>query len=386
MQNKTAIDIVKSRCTGCSGCAAVCPVGAISFRENKEGFYYPQIDRAKCTGCNLCIKACPAIHYERNNKNNAKCFSGWAKNQGVVRTSSSGGIFFELAKEALEKGYSVVGVIMENKRPRHVCSDKLEIVNKMRGSKYLQSYAGDAYKEIIKNRTKKYFFTGTPCQVAAINNLKKLYKIQDDNIITCDIVCHGVPSFKLFDKYLKELGITDIKEINFRDKSTGWGKWSMSINSPNKNYKQMKYQDSFYKIFLSNLAMRSACFDCPYAELPRLGDITLADFWGVEEKYKNNLGTSAIMINNKQGEKLFSATRATLNVNSVKQEVITENNHRAAKRYMNIPKNRNRFLANIDSLPLNKNYRKNLRFDFYFYKFRSIIFKIKKFIKKKLIW
>lgn len=298
----------KNLCTGCSACATICPVNAIKIIEDKHGFLMPKINKSKCINCGKCKQGCPILSSKEGSKP-LSCFSAWSSNSQNLLKSSSGGIFYELAKLILKEGGFVAGVIMKGNRPVHILSNKIKDIKKMRGSKYVQSNTLEIFKKIMKiDGSKKILYIGTPCQVVAMENLYKCIRKNKDNLITCNLVCHGVPSFKVFDEYLNNIleKSTDLKKISFRDKTFGWEDYSIKINSSNDSeILNKRKKDKFMQIFLSDLYLRDSCYNCKFVKIPLQSDITLGDFWGVPKKLKNNKGTSAIIINTNKGEEII---------------------------------------------------------------------------------
>ena len=296
-------------CCGCGACYNKCPVGAISMQENEEGFLTPVIDEAKCTNCGLCLKACPSLNTEFKNNPQPECYAAMADDE-IRMKSSSGGIFTLLAEYILDKGGYVCGAAFDdNWDVHHIIVDNKEDLAKLRGSKYVQSNTEDCYKQIKKllDDDKYVLFSGCPCQVAALYSfLGKEY----EKLYTMDLVCHGAPSPKIWQQYLNEYDRTEIKNIDFRDKSV-FG-WSTTMNIYMKNNCDIHLppkKDSYYRAFLNNYSLRISCGNCHYAKIPRVGDITLGDFWGIEKSFPNlndKKGTSLILVNNEKGKFIFN--------------------------------------------------------------------------------
>lgn len=296
-------------CCGCGACYNKCPVGAISMQENEEGFLTPVIDEAKCTNCGLCLKACPSLNTEFKNNPQPECYAAMADDELRMK-SSSGGIFTLLAEYILDKGGYVCGAAFDNNWDvHHIIVDNKEDLAKLRGSKYVQSNTEDCYKQIKKllDDDKYVLFSGCPCQVAALYSfLGKEY----EKLYTMDLVCHGAPSPKIWQQYLNEYDRTEIKNIDFRDKAV-FG-WSTTMNIYMKNNCDIHLppkKDSYYRAFLNNYSLRISCGNCHYAKIPRVGDITLGDFWGIEKSFPNlndKKGTSLILVNNEKGKSIFN--------------------------------------------------------------------------------
>lgn len=301
------LNIEANSCTGCGACTNICPRNAIRMKEDEEGFLYPIIDKSKCTNCNLCLNICPAHNPSYKNLSPKDCYAYMASDEERLN-SSSGGVFPVLAKYFIENGDYVVGAVWdEDWSVKHIVSDKAEDIEKMRSSKYLQSRTGEVYNETknILNAGKNVLFTGTPCQIAG---LKKYLQKDYANLYCVDIICHGVPSPSVFRKYLEEnYNINDIKNINFRDKKTsGWGN-ILKVDYKENSSKVVRWNyDSYYALFSKNVILRKSCGDCQFNKLPRQGDLTMADFWSVDNKFHDKKGTSLIVVNNSKGEVLLN--------------------------------------------------------------------------------
>ena len=287
------MNIPVANCSSCGACVNACACGAISMRQDSEGFFRPIIESEKCISCGACERACPWMHSVVN-PNNAKAvpetFAAYAKKDSVRMKSSSGGIFTVLAEKILDEGGVVVGVAQtESKKFRHVVvKEKTELV-KLRGSKYVQADAGFIYKAVrdLLKQGHKVLFSGTPCQVAALYSV--LGKTEYPHLFTVDIVCHGTPSVKVFEKYIDEIENSQSARVlstSFRDKRKGWRLFSMtsslsSLNGDNYQIAKTLREDKFMRVFLQNICLNLSCSDCKYAKLPRIADITLGDYWNI---------------------------------------------------------------------------------------------------------
>lgn len=307
-------------CTGCGACYNVCPHNAITMVEDSEGFLYPQIDSNLCQNCGLCEKRCPVNNPAYKNNENPSCYAA-AADDNLRKDSSSGAIFPVIAKRIIEqKGY-VCGVayITETNSLEHIIVDNMEDLNKLKSSKYFQSDTKICYTEIEKllKDDKLVLFSGTPCQVAGLYAyLKKDY----DNLLTIDLVCHGVPSPMVYKKYLSELQLdTDEKVLNtnFRDKVNGWSSYLITITTTKCILSKPAREDVFMQAFLSDVCLRRSCHECRFAKIPRQADITLGDFWKIN-KYDRRLndgkGTSLILTNSEKGENIIDEIRKELKI------------------------------------------------------------------------
>ena len=297
-----------NECTGCGACMNICPVGAITMCENSEGFLYPQVDEEKCTNCGLCKKTCPVIKPNYKNSKSPECYAYMANDKERLK-SSSGGAFPVLAHWFINNGGYVAGAVWtKDCQVKHIVSNKPDDIEKMRNSKYLQSDTKDCYKDIkqLLEDDKKVLFTGTPCQVAGLKSfLGKDYR----KLYCVDIICHGVPSPKVFMKYIREFLKTDDEKwisTNFRDKVNGW-RPELTTTTTTTTTTHAAQKDNFMRVFLKNLCLRKTCTNCKFQTIPRQGDITIGDFWGIWN-YKKSLddkkGTSVILENNQRGRTL----------------------------------------------------------------------------------
>lgn len=303
------------KCTGCESCRQVCRHNAISMEPDSEGFLHPCVNQALCVDCGLCQKRCPVNTPIHKNETPLKVFSGWSKDEIVRMSSSSGGAFTEIAKLILSKGGAVFGVAMdENVQARHICVRDEKELSKLQGSKYVQSIIGDTFKEAKEELQKGrlVLFTGTPCQIAGLRNfLQKDY----DNLYTLDLICHGVPSPRVFKDYIKciERRIKEpVRHIKFRCKKSKRIFYNTGINprvekshsceNQECKYEGAYYSDPYIRVFLRDNILRSNCYECPYTSIQRVSDFTLADWWGYQEKEEmdkdyDKKGVSLILCN-----------------------------------------------------------------------------------------
>lgn len=304
-------------CSSCGACANACPRGAITMQLDQEGFYKPVIDANICSKCGTCERVCPWLNDVVNPNNSSsvpKTMAAFAKNEDVRLASSSGGIFTVLAEQILDEGGVVVGVAQLS--PTHfghrVVDNKIDLA-KLRSSKYVQADAGMIYKQVrtLLRDEQKVLFSGTPCQVAALYAV--LGKNHFENLTTVDIVCHGTPSVKLFQKFVDEVeqkSSSSVENTIFRDKSTGWKKYSVTQNLEDGRKQTAFYGDSDYmNLFLNRICQNKSCAECRYRKVPRIADITLGDFWGVANfhpEMDDDKGTSVVLLNTSHGEGLFA--------------------------------------------------------------------------------
>lgn len=283
----------KYKCCGCEACAQKCPRQCIQMRTDEEGFWYPEVNKVECIECGLCEKVCPVIN-QNEDKRPLKLYAAINPDIEVRQKSSSGGIFSLLAQYILSEEGVVFGARLNNKQEVvHDYCETLEGLSVFRGSKYVQSRIGNSYKqaETFLKAGRKVLFSGTSCQIAGLHKyLRKEY----ENLLTIDVVCHGVPSPLVWRKYcdeilLKKKGVENtIKQqsasnirISFRDKSNGWKNYNMLVKNENDIlYKECFRENPFMRIFLRNISLRPSCYACPAKSGKSGSDITLADFLG----------------------------------------------------------------------------------------------------------
>ena len=312
------------QCSGCSACANVCPVQAISMAENAQGFLYPNINTEKCIDCYKCRKTCPVLNKFLDDGKEPLAFAVKNNDDAVRRMSSSGGVFNSLAQKVIDKGGQVFTPAFDkNFNLNHIMVDNKENVQKLLGSKYVQSQIGDCYKQVLKalEQGNQVLFSGTPCQVGG---LKAFLKKDYDNLITQDIICHGVPSLDSFKKYLeyrkRKAHADSVANIVFREKQ-GDGSTCLKIEFSNGQvYKGDYTKDKFIKSFLSNLNIRTACLDCSFKQKHRTSDITLGDFWGAETyapQMDDGKGVSLVMLHTEKAIEFISDIKNELQMQQV---------------------------------------------------------------------
>ncbi|EHH00412.1 Coenzyme F420 hydrogenase/dehydrogenase, beta subunit C-terminal domain [Paraprevotella clara] len=306
-------------CCGCNACGDVCAHGAITFKTDIEGFWYPVVDETKCVDCRLCERVCPELHIgelKKNDNNPPVTVAAINKNMAVRWDSTSGGAFSALAEVMYEQGGYVSGAVYdENFLVHNFVSDKPEDLSRLRSSKYLQSNAEGLYvriRELLRNG-KKVLACGTPCQMAAL----RLFLHKDyDNLVIVDFICRGVNSPKVYRKYLDSLERKyggKVVYVKAKNKELGWRNLTRKVVFDNgKVYYGVKMDDNFRRGYHTNVFCRPSCYTCQYKGFPRIADITIADYWGIEKINKNldnNIGTSMILLNSKKGENFFGQVK-----------------------------------------------------------------------------
>jgi len=313
-------------CSGCRACENICPRNAIKIICDEKGFKYPNINEKDCINCNSCKKVCPMLS-EIEKMEQIKIYASKNKNEEIRNTSSSGGVFSSLAEYIINQNGVVFGAIFDNEfKVVHAKASNLEELQKIRTSKYVQSDLKNIYKQVkeeLKNG-KKVLFSGTPCQVAGIKN----YIGENGNLYLIDIVCHGVPSPKIFEDYkayLEEKYNSKIVDINFRYKiDNKIQKIKVEFENGNRYISSFNENDYMYKLFLNDLILRDSCYECKFKNINRATDISLADFWGIEKTNKKDFddqkGVSLILVNTKKGYELLKNIENKLDLKEANRE------------------------------------------------------------------
>lgn len=353
--------INKVDCCGCNACGDICPKDAITFKTDIEGFWYPEVNKDKCIDCGLCDKVCPQIskagHIKRYDT--PIVYAAYTKDEEIRIDSTSGGLHSTLAIEVYKRGGYVGGAIYnEDHTVSHYISDNINDLSAIRSSKYLQSNMSGNFKRIkeLLNQGEEVFYCGTPCQVQA---LYKFLRKEYTNLITCDFICRGVNSPKVFLSYMnmleRQYGAKATK-IKFKAKRWGWHNFSMRVNFANgKEYCKDRYHDYFFIGYLqSGNFTRPSCYECKFKGFPQKADITLADFWGIENLDKTmdqDKGTSLVMINSDRGQALFNSIKENITYKEFSMEDAGLGNPAMTKSLVAIKNNREAFFKDLDLLP-----------------------------------
>lgn len=331
----------KIQCCGCAACVQACPKECISFDEDRQGFRYPLVDESHCIDCGLCEKVCPVIN-QANPQKPLSVYAAMNPNEQIRLKSSSGGVFTKLAEAIIDNGGVVFGARFNaNWEVEHGYTETKEGLASFRGSKYVQSRIGDTFRQArdFLKAGRQVLYSGTSCQIAG---LKRFLRRDYENLLTVDIVCHGVPSPLVWRTYLEDVQSqpkkhskykTDnnssksrsvITSISFRDKTYGWKNYSVvfkglsGINVDEALSSSVKddvlLQDVFVKnrfmqVFLKDLCLRPSCSACPAKSGKSGSDITLADFWGIDAvhpDWDDDKGTSLVLIKSDCGIKIWN--------------------------------------------------------------------------------
>ena len=303
-------------CTSCQICSAVCPKDAITIELDKEGFYRPIVNEELCIGCGICVKTCYKFddHVKKSTTqslNDKPLYAAWVKDEHLLRQTTSGGIGDLLARQLIDDGYKVVGVIYDKEKIRaehHIALNKEETIP-FRGSKYIQSYTEEALKKVISySKNEKFAVFGTPCQIYALYQYAALHKIKD-NFVLIDLFCHGCPPLTAWKKYQNKIKhqnkVERFDHVAFRSKVRGWGTFNVVFEREGNIYFTNKSSDDeFYELFFCDQILNTGCNTCLLRGTLEYTDIRLGDFWGKKFLW-NRKGVSAVSLATAKGEFFF---------------------------------------------------------------------------------
>lgn len=374
-----------NHCTGCGACYNVCSKNAISMYKDKEGFLYPFINKELCVNCGLCVSKCPILNPIKKFDVANNPIAALAKSDEIRMKSSSGGIFSLLAHYILSQGGVVFGAVMNEKFEVYhtVAHNHLEL-EKLRGSKYVQSDTQKTFLEVKKYLLRGVYvlYVGTPCEIAGLR--KSMPTSITEKLFTIDLVCHGTPSSKAFHVYLKKLSeknginLEEIVDFQFRQLE-GWGCDPSYKNSLGEKFCIRGKNNLYMNLFLSSKLHRYSCYNCLFATESRIGDITLADFWGVNAQkpfgFDTSKGCSLVLINSSKGEFLYGKIKKDIYEEERTWSEAKKINHQLYKAVKK-PKDRNVVYYRLFEWPYDKVYN---------YYYNSLWFKIKRSVGKLLI-
>lgn len=355
----------KEDCCGCAACVQVCPKSCIAMVRDGEGFDYPKADSERCISCGLCEKVCPVSHAQAEPAGEPKAFAAYGPDKDRAE-SSSGGIFAQLARQTLAKGGLVFGAAMaeDSKIAVHTAIDSEGDLPRLQGSKYLQSHVEKCFRQAKEELEagRAVLFTGTPCQIEGLLHfLGRDY----ENLVTADVICHGVPSEKLWQKYLdcqQHRYGSRVTRVSFRDKRQGWKSFSMALTFENgKQYAKKLYFDTYLQLFLQDLCLRPSCYACPSRKKHRVSDLTLGDFWGCDRvcpEMDDDTGLSLVLIHSEKGQRAFDALSLKRKTVTLEQ-ALTAN--KAIIRSPKMPENREAVLSALDGCSIDAVGKRYLR-------------------------
>ena len=322
----------KAKCVGCHACYNCCPLNCITMEDDNEGFMYPRVDQNVCINCKKCEKVCPVIQKPTLGSFSEASFAAYSKNEQIRKCSSSGGVFSVLAQIVLKHNGVVFGAAFDDEfQVHHIRVESVKDLEKLRGSKYVQSRIEKTFKDAkeILESGREVYFSGTPCQIDGFKNyLGREY----ENLITQDVICHGVPAPYVWDKYLDSVRNninSEITQISFRDKLLGWRKYSVRIEGANGKVEMSTFLDNpMMRAYLRDMCLRPSCYDCPSKGVKRSSDITLADFWNVSDfidDFDDDRGTDLIICHSSKGMKLLQEAESAIECHKVDMRAVYEN-------------------------------------------------------------
>lgn len=320
--------IEKKECCGCTACVHMCPANCITMQEDEEGFLYPVIEEEKCIHCHKCVGVCPVRNTKQINTK-TETFVGYSTDEEIRKQSSSGGIFSVVAEWIIQQKGVVFGAAFDDTfEVHHIAVETKAELEKLRGSKYVQSRLENVYLQVKQYLEMKriVLFTGTACQIAG---LKNYLNTEDENLYTIDVLCHGVPSPKIWRMYLDEKQKqyhSSIHKYEFRNKEKGWKNFSINIMfSDKQQYLVRHYEDDFMGMFLGNIDLRPSCYACHFKGFPRISDMTIGDCWGIENHMPDmddDKGTSVIMVHSSNGKRMLEGVRGNLRLREANLDTV----------------------------------------------------------------
>lgn len=347
----------KAKCCGCTACYNICPKKAIKMVEDEEGFLYPKVDTETCIKCGVCDKVCPITQNKNKDCKDMplKAYVVRNKDEEILTNSASGGFFSAIAKYVLRKGGCVFGAIYNEKMEVvHYGTEREDELVKFQSSKYVQSALKDTFIEVGEKlfAGKLVCFSGTPCQVAGLKNwLSKDY----DNLITVDLICHGVPSPLLWREYLKyqkkKFG-SEIVDSNFRNKDYGYHNGTLKLNFKNKKiHHGSSRNDIMMKCFFGEISSRPSCYQCAFKQARHISDFTIFDCWHadklVETIENDDKGYTNLFINSAEGLEILSQLKSYLDVYETDAELAIQYDGPMVRKSAVAHPMRDRFLKEI---------------------------------------
>lgn len=361
------LDKVKEKCYGCEACIQICPRDALSMKEDDEGFRYPLLDESLCVGCNLCHKVCPYENMPERHGSDKYAFGGYIKDEQIKFESTSGGAFSAIVDTFCDENYVIFGAESKGLLVWHsYITDKKDLA-KFRKSKYSQSKMGKSYQQVKEflNDGKKVLFSGTPCQIAGLKAF--LRNVNQDHLLTVEVICEGVPSplyVRKYEQSLKKKFGAVIQSIDYRYKGhslLGNHKWDFEImrttnmmkNNERKIIEKDRWFNPFWSVWLKHLMSRPSCYECPFATTERVADISLGDLWGVHlycpELYGKNGGASLAVANTDKGKEILQASESKMYGHELRFEEALKYQS-PMRKHIDTNPDRKRFMQDLKSL------------------------------------
>ena len=322
----------KEDCCGCTACASICPKGAITMKEDEEGFLYPSIDKSKCVDCGICKKVCPISNKQKNKEIKQKGYIFQYKDKDIRKESTSGGFFTAIAEYVINNNGIVYGVSLDKDFiAKHERVSKIKDLWKFRNSKYVQSNPNSTFKQVKEDLNNKLLvlYSGTACE---IEGLKRYLQKDYDNLITVDVICRSVPSPLLWKKYIEEKNKNkNIDKVYFREKIYGYKYSNLVMHGKNKIiYNNGIDTDPYLRAFFSNICSRPSCYNCKFKEQFHESDFTIWDCFDVDnydESFNDDLGTTRVLINTTNGISIFDKLSKLHNVKEINVDKLVNNFH-----------------------------------------------------------
>ena len=302
-----------SLCFGCSACGTVCPEHAITMNRDPAGFLYPVLAEEKCTGCGACMDVCPRLHGDESGS--TEKYYALRGSLEVRKKSTSGGAFQLLAKEVIRDGGIVFGAAFDaGWKLRFCAAETLDGLQPLLGTKYVQAEPGNVLETVREqaNRCRKVLFCGDPCLVHGLKLYLEKRLVSEENLLLVDHICFGCPSGGFWEQYVRYLGQlcgSPVERFDFRDKRNHDAGHTVAFTAGGKEYTQPFMQNQYLRIFNRGLSLRESCMSCPYCTPHRNCDLTIGDFWGVEQvrpELDDGYGVSLVIAHNEKGEKALA--------------------------------------------------------------------------------
>lgn len=345
MENYIVVNHPKD-CCGCAACLNICPKDAISMIEDEAGFMYPKVQADLCINCGMCSKVCLFNQRSSDETREPMVYAGVINDREALEKSSSGGVFSALANAVFQKGGVVFGAAWgEDFSLSHIAAHNAAELERLRGSKYVQSAVGTTFREAkaLLDAGQFVCYSGTPCQ---ISGLKAYLRKDYENLLTIDIICHGVPSLKMLQddlRYVSGKALDELSDVKFRDKSYGWGVKG-SLTADNKKMKYNAGTSPYYFYFLKGEVYRESCYNCRFPSEKRQGDITLGDYWGIRGELIKRLGdidpdrgVSCVLVNSQKGEKWLDLAKGSLSLAASNLTSVKKRNTQLVEHSMPLP-------------------------------------------------
>lgn len=350
-------------CCGCEACVNICPQQCITMQPDPNEFLYPVIDPNKCIECGLCRHCCPVLQKSAHRTEPIETYAAMNTDENIRMNSSSGGVFSVFADEILSHGGVVIGAAFSEdfRHVEHIAVESAEEMDNLRGSKYVQSRIGFSYKQAkdALELGRWVLFSGTPCQIEGLRSfLRKDY----EKLLCVDIICHGVPSPKIWSKYIdfrEQEAKAKTTQICFRKKDKhGWESYDVFFSFENGSiYERNHLEDLYIKAFVSDICLRDSCYNCKFKGISRCSDITIADFWGIKEtcaELYDDKGVSLVFVHSEKGYRFFNKENGSkLSIRSVDIEDAIRHNFAAVQ---SVPMHRNRelFFNSVEKMTIDK--------------------------------